>query len=112
MASAGHFNPARMNEIADQAGSQAIVYELVGLFVEDVNVRMGELASAVTSGDAVLRERVAHSIKGSCANLGAERMAGMAHAIERCPASEAPERFAALQSEFDALCQTLRQRYP
>lgn len=106
------FNPARMEEIAEQAGSHAIVYELVGLFLGDVDARMHDLATTVQNNDDVARERVSHSIKGSCANLGAERMAELARLIECCPASAAPELLPEIQQEFTALKLVLRETYP
>jgi HPt (histidine-containing phosphotransfer) domain-containing protein len=106
------FNPARMNEIAQQAGSDDIVYELVSLFETDVAERLEDLAGAVLSSDKVWRERVAHSIKGSCANLGAERMAKLAERIERCVGQDANQLAVAIQNEFIELRQTLNQRYP
>jgi len=106
------FNPARMEEIAEQAGSHAIVYELVGLFLGDVEARMRDLATTVHSGNDDQRERVSHSIKGSCANLGAERMAELARLIELCPASGAGDLLHAIQQEFAALKLVLYQTYP
>jgi len=106
------FNPSRMEEIAEQAGSHAIVYELVGLFLGDVEARMRDLASSVQSCNHEQLERVSHSIKGSCANLGAERMAELARLIELCPASGAGDLLRAIQHEFAALKLVLYQTYP
>jgi len=106
------FNPARMEEIAEQAGSHAIVYELVGLFLGDVEARMRDLAITVHSGNDEQLERISHSIKGSCANLGAERMAELARLIELCPASGAGDLLHAIQQEFAALKLVLHQTYP
>jgi len=106
------FNPSRMEEIAEQAGSHAIVYELVGLFLGDVEARVRDLATTVQNDDDAARERVSHSIKGSCANLGAERMAELARIIEHCPAAAAPDLLAKIQEEFAALKLVLHETYP
>lgn len=106
------FNPARMEEIAEQAGSHAIVHELVGLFLGDVEARMRDLAKSVEAGNDVERERVSHSIKGSCGNLGAERMAELARVIEYCPGDAARELLLAIQGEFTELKRVLRDTYP
>lgn len=106
------FNPARMEEIAEQAGSHAIVNELVGLFLGDVENRVRDLDSTVQRNDDVERERVSHSIKGSCANLGAERMAELARIIEHCPAAAAPDLVRAIQREFTELERLLQETYP
>jgi HPt (histidine-containing phosphotransfer) domain-containing protein len=106
------FNPARMNEIAEQAGSNAIVYELLGLFSSDVEQRMSDLRNAVAKSDIVQCERIAHSIKGSCANLGAEQMASIARSMERCRPEAAPALLESLEREFVALKALLKQNYP
>ncbi|HEU5072948.1 MAG TPA: Hpt domain-containing protein [Polyangiaceae bacterium] len=106
------FNPARMEEIAEQAGSHAIVHELVDLFLGDVEARVRDLASTVQRNDDVERERVSHSIKGSCANLGAERMAELARLIEHCPSAAAPDLVRAIQREFTELERVLHETYP
>ena len=106
------FNPARMEEIAEQAGSHAIVYELVGLFLGDVEARMQDLAKAVEASNDFERERVSHSIKGSCGNLGAERMAELARVIECCPSGTAPSLLLGIQREFAELKRVLRETYP
>ncbi|HEY6724928.1 MAG TPA: Hpt domain-containing protein [Polyangiaceae bacterium] len=106
------FNPSRMEEIAQQAGSNAIVYELVGLFLGDVEARMRDLAKSIQESNDVERERVSHSIKGSCANLGAERMAELARVIEYCPSARASDLLPAIQQEFAELKRVLRDTYP
>lgn len=101
-----------MTEIAEQAGSPEIVYELLGLFFVDVEARLQDLSAAVASANDEQRERVAHSIKGSCANLGAELMAGLARAIEHCETDAAHEILKAVELEFEELKSSLRQHYP
>lgn len=105
------FNPQRMDELALEAGSDAIVRELVVLFLEDVSQRLQELEQAVKRSDRSARERVAHSIKGSAANLGAERLALLASAIEHCSNDEALTEIAGMAEEFEALKQLLDERY-
>jgi two-component system, sensor histidine kinase and response regulator len=101
-----------MDELALEAGSDAIVRELIVLFLEDVSQRGEELKQAVTRGDRGGRERVAHSIKGSAANLGAERLATLASAIERCSNEEARGELAGIAEEFEALKRALAEQYP
>jgi len=101
-----------MLEVEEQAGSIALVYELIDLFTTDVRQRLAELTSAVRGAGRRERERIAHSIKGSCANLGAEHMAELAAAIERCPEAKAQELLRALLDEFSQLCAELAERYP
>ncbi len=105
------FNPSRMNEIAEQAGSDAIVHELVSLFRDDVEKRLTELKAAAASADRTQRERIAHSIKGACANLGAELMASLAKTLERCAEDAAPALAEQLIREFAELTKQLDARY-
>ncbi len=64
------------------SGGKALLLELVGLFLEDAPRRLEELRAAVRAGDAPRAERVAHSIKGAAANLGAETARAVAEELE------------------------------
>ncbi|HEC19472.1 MAG TPA: response regulator [Gammaproteobacteria bacterium] len=51
--------------------------ELTRLFVENATKRLAELRNAAQSMDVELIEASAHSLKGSSANLGAQRLSGL-----------------------------------
>jgi two-component system, sensor histidine kinase and response regulator len=55
-------------------GEPDILAELVGLFLQDVGPRLAALSEAVRGGDAGGVRQVAHTLKGSCSNMGARRM--------------------------------------
>jgi HPt (histidine-containing phosphotransfer) domain-containing protein len=59
-----------------------IVSELVNMFVVDAPKMVDVLQAEADAGswDGVRRE--AHGLKGSCANLGAERLAALCHDLE------------------------------
>lgn len=59
-----------------------IVSELVNMFVVDAPKMVTNLTdlAAKESCDGLRRE--AHGLKGSCANIGAERLAGLCHDVE------------------------------
>jgi HPt (histidine-containing phosphotransfer) domain-containing protein len=63
-------------------GDQALLRELVGIFMDDGPKRLEALRQAMTASDVQLLEQVAHSLKGSAAILGASRLQESALALE------------------------------
>jgi CheY-like chemotaxis protein len=59
-----------------------IVEQLVDLFVDSTPPLLEELREALAAGDAEAARRAAHKLKGSCQNIGARRLAGLAAGIE------------------------------
>lgn len=57
--------------------------ELVDMFLRDTPPRMEALGQALEAGDAGSLERVAHSMKSSCGNLGAVVMADLCAQLEK-----------------------------
>ena len=80
------------------------VGDLVDTFLDQAGTRIEELRSAVAAGDGDEVARVAHSLKGSSANLGARGMADMSAELEAMARGEglagAPELMAQLVAEF------------
>jgi CheY-like chemotaxis protein len=69
---------------AMQEGSEPdIVSELIALFLEDASQRLQALHRAAVHVDALAFERAAHSLKGSCASIGAKRMTALCADLER-----------------------------
>jgi HPt (histidine-containing phosphotransfer) domain-containing protein len=56
--------------------------EIVGIFLEDTPLRIGELDQSLGAGDVGKFTRAAHSIKGSSANLGAMALRDVAEKLE------------------------------
>ncbi|PYM72117.1 MAG: hypothetical protein DME03_18550 [Candidatus Rokuibacteriota bacterium] len=63
-------------------GDQALLRELVGIFVDDGPRRLEALREAMKAADVQQLEQVAHSLKGSAAILGAARLQESALALE------------------------------
>ena len=89
------------------------VKELIGLFLDDVPVRIAEIEQALATQDAILLTRAAHTIKGSGSNFGA---AGLGHvALEMEQQGKAADFAAAavslpsLRSEFALVTEALKQ---
>jgi CheY-like chemotaxis protein len=55
---------------------------LIETFAESTPPLLAELRAAVSAGDATAIKRSAHTIKGSCGNVGATAMADVSAAIE------------------------------
>ena len=85
-------------------GDSELLAELVGLFLETVPERRAELGEAVARADARTVERVAHSLKGGLASLGAGPAAALAAELERLGAQARvdawPEAVGRLEAEL------------
>jgi two-component system sensor histidine kinase/response regulator len=81
-----------------------IVAELAGIFLEDARSALSALEEAVQTGDAPAVERVAHTLKGGSANMGARAMARLCARLEATGASgdlsPAPRLLGRLEEEF------------
>src|SRR5438046_2205311 len=54
------------------AGNQKLYLKLLRQFVDQQGKAPGQIASALTRGDAALAERLAHTLKGVAGNIGAK----------------------------------------
>ncbi len=85
-------------------GEGDILGELVELFFADVAPRLAALREAAEGGDARSVEGIAHTLKGSCANMGAMRMGAICAELEGMGRSEdlagAPGKISLLEEEF------------
>jgi HPt (histidine-containing phosphotransfer) domain-containing protein len=57
--------------------------ELVELFVADATRQIAALQQALEEGDVGLLERAAHTLKSSCAQMGAARLSRLCFELER-----------------------------
>ena len=75
--------PMDAEEMRRQLGNDdALVAEVIELFLEDCPVRMAALATAIDVRDAAMVRRAAHAIKGSASNFFASRVVETAAALE------------------------------
>lgn len=91
---------ARLRHLAETVAQpgEDLIGQLVGIFVNDSRTRFAELAAAWRRGDSAVACRAAHTIKGSAANLGAQRVVLLGRAIEQLCHDEAPCDEVALES--------------
>ncbi|MGB7218341.1 MAG: Hpt domain-containing protein [Vicinamibacterales bacterium] len=85
-------------------GQPDVLAEMVGLFVDETAGWLTDARHAAESGDLIALGRAAHSLKGACATIGADRMRAQAAGIEAALAagrvSETPSLVDALAEEF------------
>jgi HPt (histidine-containing phosphotransfer) domain-containing protein len=97
-------------------GEPDILNELIELFLTEVPPQLVGLREAVEAGDAHSVERIAHTLKGSCGNMGAVRMAALCAELEKVGSSgerrRAPELVERLEAEFDRAHQALDAKLP
>jgi two-component system sensor histidine kinase/response regulator len=101
-----------------QEGQPNILEQLITLFLDDVPHQLVALRNAAEAGDARSVERTAHTLKGSCGNMGAVRMHTLCAELEYTGRSAeldtVPVRISRLEEEFGhvraALVQELSKR--
>jgi two-component system sensor histidine kinase/response regulator len=93
--------------------------ELVGTFLSLLPARLASIREAAANGNAAELARAAHTLGGSCANLGCPRMADFCGQLEVLgrtgSVAGAPELLSALDAEGEAvrpLLQALPGRHP
>jgi CheY-like chemotaxis protein len=84
-----------------------IVGQLIELFVESTPPLLEELREGADSGDGEAVRRAAHKLKGSCQNIGASFMAGLADNLEQAAAAD-PSELAGLERVFEDTRDALR----
>lgn len=94
-------------------GEPDVLNEVLGLFVEDVPVRIARLRAAWQSGDAVAVQRAAHSLKGSAGNIGATEMLAVCKELDQQghagDLSRLPPLVASLEAEYGRVEAEIRQ---
>ena len=73
----------QVGELIDLDDTRAVLADFVTMFAEQSPARLAALRAAFAAGDFEEVGRVAHSLKGACANLGALRAAEAARLLER-----------------------------
>jgi len=85
-------------------GTGGFLIALIDKFLEEAPKRLAGLSEAVDRGDKEALVKAAHSLKGSCATLGAQEMSRMCAGMEECGKAgrmtETGLRLASIQEEF------------
>jgi HPt (histidine-containing phosphotransfer) domain-containing protein len=104
--------PALLRRIG---GDEALLSDLVTIFLEDCPGQMTAIRAALDSADIEQLRMSAHSLKGSAANLSGSAVAEAARALEHLGASGSFDRvqceaaWKQLDAEMTALAEALRQ---
>ena len=96
-------------------GGEAMVKEVVEVFLQDAPVRMEDARKALDQGDFENLMRAAHILKGSSSSLGAKRLAALCAELEkrakRGSIEGSEEIMARLQTEFNKVCRSLESEW-
>lgn len=84
----------------NEPGEPDLVTELIEIFFHQSPITIQAIEEAVTSSDSSKVEKMAHKLKGSCANLGAEYMRSLCHQMEKKGADDDKEGLAELLEEI------------
>jgi CheY-like chemotaxis protein/HPt (histidine-containing phosphotransfer) domain-containing protein len=95
-----------------EEGKEDLLNKIITIFLNDSPERLKELRKAVNTGDAPSINRIAHTIKSSCANLGAMKISSLFKAMEalgrKNSIEQAPELLSQIEIEFKAVEAALR----
>ena len=91
----------------------AFVQELIEAFLEDGREQIAAMRQSLASGDVLVFQRAAHSLKSSSASLGALGFSSQAKELEQLAKQgsldEAPEGLERVAAAFPAIEQSLRE---
>ena len=77
--------PLDLGRLAEITGDdEGFARELVNLFIEDATTHLATLTEAIEQGEAAVVGEIAHTLKGSASNVGAEPIRGLAYEMEQC----------------------------
>lgn len=88
--------------------SDEFVAELIELFLGEAASNLAQLREQEAAGEVTEIRRVAHRLKGSCANIGAARMTALLEQLETLNVlAEAPDLLNRLETEHERICRRL-----
>ena len=107
----------RTGALARLEGDEELYRMVLDTYLEDIPLQIVKLRETVPSGDAQELRRLAHSIKGASANIGALAVRDLSLEIELCAgksgiASKVGEAIDRLESAFKDFMRTARSVYP
>ena len=86
----------------EQEGEPGFVAELADVFLQDAEARIGKLEEDAQTNAFETIERTAHSLKGSCSNMGAAKMAAICATLEEAAAARDSGRTDELLEHLEA----------
>lgn len=91
-------------------GGGEFVLEMIDLFLENAPQRLAAARAAVEAGDQKSLYRAAHSLKSTAANLGAQRLQGVAERLESLAAAGGTGSLGSVVSELEESYEQARGR--
>jgi histidine phosphotransfer protein HptB len=91
------------------SGDRELLANLFQLYIDDAPKKLRSLHEHVGEADFYQVERIAHSLKGASATVGAARLSGLAAELEQAAKTGSRERLEHLYREVTLACdQTLQ----
>lgn len=81
-------NQDKIQELKDLDGEGEVLKELLGLFLPSTDAKIQKLLALSTNPKAPEIKPIAHEMRSSCANLGAEIMSDLATQLEYLPVDD------------------------
>jgi len=109
----GAINPKVIADLRalQSAGSPGFLAELIDLFLKEAGGHVAKLRESLATKDARTFERSAHTLKGSCGNLGAQAMSRICADLQtvghEANWARAAELLPTLEEEFKAVTREL-----
>lgn len=105
-------NPEKIQELRELDDEGEVLKELIDLFVPSTEKKITRLLEAKTHPDAALIKAIAHEMRSSSANVGAEHLSELAKTLEYLPLdSSYQETFSKIademKNEFDLVKEAL-----
>ena len=94
------------HDVLGQLGDPVIAAAIIDLFVSDASARVDELVAALEAGELDTARKLAHTLAGSAASVGAVRLAELARSVQYADVVE-PDVGAQLREAFAATAPAL-----
>lgn len=108
MNTAAELNVERLEEIS--LGDEEFLKELVEVFLDDAAQQLVALSDAAAAGDPEQVAGVAHRLKGSSGNVGAEQLQALCAALESDGLAGRPEKFGVQAERITGEFERVRRR--
>lgn len=96
------FNPGRLKEVLGD--DRELLRLLLRSFLEDNRDAVGRIQALLSADRITEAEHAIHALKGVASNLGAERLAGAAHALSlQLRRGEAPDAWPEVRAELESV---------
>ena len=99
--------------LLDMTGDAVIVQELIDVYLTDTAERVVSIREAAARGDIATVRRIAHTLRGSSASIGARELAAVGHRVEHTFTAESADGAALIErlaAAFERVRESLQRR--